>query len=228
MSTPSTLRDHLSSVGITVSPTQFEQSRALPSRQGGSWALWGATTDDLSIFDDAATVAPRLRTDVVLIGANFGLGGDAGPFRPFQNFHASTSRGDSKLRRAIGGSPLEGAYLTDLVKDYPSKYATRLPREVRSGSLDLDAHVISGFQAEQDALGIGPSTLYIPIGARTRELWDLLVDREAIPAAQRVFHHEYGGAPLFRGKPVQNLTHYAAAVNLAEAVTALLDQQHRG
>lgn len=203
---------------------EYEASKALDSRQGASWAIWGATTGDLSIFEDSAAAAPLLRKDVVLIGANFGLGGDAGAFKPFQNFHARTSGGDTKLRKALTGTALEGAFLTDLVMDYGTKYADRLGAEIRAGALDIEKHVVAGFRAEQEALGLGPETLYIPIGGRTRELWDLLVDRGAIPAAQRVFHGEYGNGPLFRGRAVHNLTHYSAAVNMTQAVGATLAQ----
>lgn len=92
------------------------------------------------------------------------------------------------------------------------------------GELDVERYVSEGFQAEQEALDIGLDTLYIPIGARTRELWDLLVGLRVIPAEQRVFHKEYGIGPLFRGKPVLNLTHYSAAVNMQDAVESLLSQ----
>lgn len=90
----STLNDHLTGTRVGVSVAEYEASKALDSRQGASWAIWGATTGDLSIFEDSATAAPLLRKDVVLIGANFGLSGDAGEFKPFQNFHARASGGD--------------------------------------------------------------------------------------------------------------------------------------
>ena len=221
-----TLGQELAQFKLTVTPDQYAASRALPARQGGSWALWGSTTSDLSVFDDDAAAAARLRRDVVLIGANFGLGGDAGVFRPFQNFHASSSGGDSKLRGALAGSVLEGAFLTDLVKDYPTKYANGLAGEIRRGELDVETFVAKGFRAEQASLGLDCETLYIPIGGRTRELWDRLVRRGVIPEAQRVFHREYGGGPAFRGKPVRNLAHYSGAVSMVAAVGALLSQ-HR-
>ena len=88
----------------------------------------------------------------------------------------------------------------------------------------MDTYVISGFQAEQKALGLSLETLYIPMGGTPRTLWDLLVDQGAIPAEQRVFHRVYGGEPLFNGKPVENLRHYSGAVNMVAAVQALLAQ----
>lgn len=224
METKPTLRDQLASTRVSVSVTEFQAAAALDPRQGASWALWGATTGDLSVFNDSTVAAPRLRKDVVLIGANFGLGGDAGAFKTFQNFHASNSGGDTKLRKALTGTVLEGAFLTDIVKDYATKYANGLAAEIKTGRLDVDRYVAAGFKAEQEALDIGPDALYIPVGGRTRELWDLLVELGVIPAEQRVFHREYGGGPLFNGKPVLNLNHYSAAVNMDEAVEALLSQ----
>ena len=124
----------------------------------------GKENDDLTIFEDSAAISPRLRKDVVLIGANFGLGGDDGEFPPFKNFHARKSGGDSKLRKALTGTALEGAFLTDIVKDYPTKDAKGLPAEIMSGKLDTNRYVLSGFKAEQEALGLSRETLYIPMG----------------------------------------------------------------
>lgn len=219
-----TLADDLITTRTEVSTAEYEASRALPPRQGASWAVWGESTSDLSIFGDSTAIAPRLRKDVVLIAANFGLSGAAGEFRSFQNFHARTHGGDSKLRTALAGTALEGAFITDIVKDYATKDAAGLRAEIRKGMLDTRRHVVAGFLAEQEALGLERSTLYIPIGVRTRELWDFLVQRGDIPADQRVFHHEYGNGEFFRGKPVRNLAHYSAAVNMAGAVAALLAQ----
>lgn len=220
-----TLKEQLAARRIEVSADEYQKSRTLPPRQGASWGIWGEKTADLSIFENEDAPA-KLRKDVVLIGANFGLGGEGGDFKSFQNFHATTG-GDTKLRKGLTGTVLEGAFLTDLVKDYPSAYATDLPRQVKKETLDLEKYVVSGFRAEQEALGLTSETLYIPMGAKTRELWDLLVARKAIPAEQRVFHREFGNGPLFRGRPVLNLTHYAAAVNMPDAVEALLEQRVR-
>lgn len=219
-----TLGEHLSTP-VAVSVAEYEASQCLNPRQGASWAVWGERTGDLSVFDDASLIAPRLRKDVVLIGANFGLDkGDAGGFRPFQNFHSAKSGGDTKLRNGVTGTVLEGAFLTDLVKDYPTKYANGLAKAIRNGSLDTRRHVRSGFEAEQKALGLDVDTLYIPVGATTRTLWDLLVTRGVIPAEQRVFHRHFGAGPLFAGKPVTNLRHYSGSVNMVAAVQALLAQ----
>lgn len=226
-----TLNDHLIANRSGVSVAEFEASKELgPSKGVGgaaSWAVWGEETGDLTIFEDSAAVSPRLRKDVVLIGANFGLAGDPGEFPTFKNFHGEKLGPDSKLRNALTGTALEGAFLTDIVKEYPTKDASGLAAEIKSGKLDIDRHVLSGFKAEQEALGLSLETLYIPMGNTTRELWDLLVDRGVIPAEQRVFHRFYGGESLFMGKPVQNLRHYSGAVNMAEAVRVLLAQPSR-
>lgn len=223
MPAPITLAEHLSTP-VAVTTAEYEASRRLKPRQGASWAVWGETTGDLSVFDDADALVPRLRKDVVLIGANFGLGNDSDDFASFQNFHSPTSGGDTKLRNGVRGTVLEGAFLTDLVKDYPTKYANGLAGEIRSGALDTDRYVRSGFEAEQVALGLNADTLYIPMGGTTRELWDLLVKRGVIPAEQRVFHRHFGAGPLFDEKPVVYLRHYSGSVNMVAAVQALLAQ----
>lgn len=205
-----------------VTASQYEAARALDPRQGASWAVWGATTGDLALFDDVATIVPRLRNDVVLIAANFGLGGDTGEFAPFRNFHASSSGGDSKLRRGITGTPLEGAFLTDIVKDFPTKYADGLARGITEGAIDVDNHIRRGFDQERDALGLTDETLYIPIGGNSRSIWDLLVRMGVLPRGQRVLHREYSPATSKRGTPVLELPHYSNAVNMTAAVQSLL------
>jgi len=217
-----TLGDRLASTRKAVSDADFSASKELI--RAASWAVWGEKVGDLSIFEDNAAV-PRLRKDVVLIGANFGLGGDSQELRPFENFHVTGS--DTKFRNGVRNTELEGAFLTDLVKDYPTKYADGLAREIAAGTLDTGRYVLRGFRAEQEALGLDFDTLYIPIGAQTRQLWDLLVARGVLAAEQRVFHRVCGGGPLYRGKPVENLRHYSAAVNMREAVEVLLSQPFR-
>lgn len=229
--TNNTLNDHLIVNRSGVSVAEFEASKELGPSEGvggaASWAVWGEETGDLTIFEDSAAITPLLRKDVVLVGANFGLAGDPGEFPTFKNFHGEKLGPDTKLRKALTGTALEGAFLTDIVKDYPTKDASGLAAEIKSGKLDIGRHVLSGFKAEQEALGLSLDTLYIPMGNTTRELWDLLVDRGVIPAEQRVFHRLYGGESLFMGKPVRNLRHYSGAVNMAEAVRALLAQPSR-
>lgn len=217
-----TLRAQLESSPRNVSIAEFEASKGVGT--AASWAVWGDKVGDLSVFDDSEAVVRRLRKDVVLIGANFGASGDGGEFATFKNFHARSSGGDSKLRNGVQGTVLEGAFLTDLVKDYPTKDASGLIADIKTGKLAPKEHVLEGFEAEQEALGLDRDTLYVPIGGTTRELWDFLVSEGYIPETQRVFHRAYGGGSLYRGKPVVNLRHYSSAVNMVEAVEALLSQ----
>ncbi|MCH1883962.1 hypothetical protein [Agrococcus sp. ARC_14] len=220
-----TLQDHLAESRVAVTSRDFELSKSLGT--AASWAVWGSEVGDMSVFDDAALITPQLRKDVVLIGANFGMIRDDEVIQRFKNFHAGRSGGDAKLRRGIEGTPLEGAFLTDLLKDYPTPDTQGLKKAILSGEIDIRKHVVEGFAEEQAALGLDTNTLYIPLGRTTQELWELLVALGHIRADQRVFHRIGNGGPTYNNAVVQNLRHYASAVNMSKAVAALLEQNVR-
>lgn len=222
-----TLGDDLAQRSI-VTRKQFDESRSLPLQYGTSWAVWGSDVGDMSVFDDVESVVPRLRRDVVLIGVNPGAQKDQRAPQAFQNFHLTSN--DAKLRNAVVGTDLEGALLTDLVKDFATAHASELLAEVRAGRIRLDEKVTEGFRAEQEALGLNEDTLYVPVGKAARLLWDELVRKGAIPESQKVFHKLYGGGPKLEREPiaVENLPHYSGAVDLRKAVSTLLAQPALG
>ena len=93
-----------------------------------SWAVWAdegdkgdkysSNMEDLSIFDEE-TILDVLNPNIVLVAFSH-----AGPDRDnirdiykmksFQNFHGS--KNDARLRFALKGTPLWGAYMTDIIK----------------------------------------------------------------------------------------------------------------
>jgi len=90
-----------------------------------SWAVWGKSLDgrpksgigDLGIFEGAALCGtlPLLRTDVVLVGLNLSRPLD----RALRNFHDPHPHAqDYKIRHAVEGTHLAGAYMTDVIKDF--------------------------------------------------------------------------------------------------------------
>ena len=89
-----------------------------------SWAVWPdigdtpkSNTGDLSIFDDPDVVS-ILNPNIVLVGLNFSKSGVV--TNSFQNFHGSGG-GAYKIRYALQGTPLWGAYMTDIIKDFPEE-----------------------------------------------------------------------------------------------------------
>lgn len=219
----SSLLDDLKKNLLSVSASEFDATKKLPPYNGSSWAVWGKTTFDLSIFDNAEAVVPRLRKDVVIMGANFG-GTDNGShlqMQPFQNFHTKGHGPDTKLRNAVTGTALEGVFLSDLVKNYPTQYANKLAKEIFEPDFDLGGKVIEPFEAEQEALGLTEDTLFILMGANTVKVWDALVEYGVISKKQRVFHKEYVYSPEGR-EHLLTMPQHSASVSLADKVSALL------
>lgn len=222
--TTAALRDTLAASFSPVTRNEFSASRTVGS--AASWAVWGDKTGDLSLFDDTDALLPRLRKDVVVIAATFAPGGTLTNSPPFRNFHAHRSAADGRLRSGLTGSPLEGAFLTNIVKDFPTMYANGLQQDIRYGDLDVERHIVEPFFAEQRALNLGPDTLYIPVGIHARELWDFLVERGDLPDDQRVFHRMVApGGPRHRGHLVRELRNFSGPVNMPEAVELLLSQR---
>lgn len=205
------LQNYLENNRQAVSPSEFAETKLLPPYNGSSWAVWRENAPhDLSIFEDAEEIAPRLRKDVVLVGANFGGGedNDVSTMKPFQNFHTKGHGPDTKLQNAVTGTAIEGAFMTDLVKNYPTKNASTLARDIVDPSFDFEKHIVAPFHAEQNALGLNEDTLYILMGGNTLKIWNVLVERGVFSDKQRF----------------ATMKHYAAAINLVDEINNLLNQ----
>ena len=95
-----------------------------------SWAIWAEAGDapksnvgELSIFEGEEFLN-HLNTNYVLVGLNIAR---ADIEKPLANFHSPLSRAqDYKIRYAVKDTPLWGAYMTDVIKDF---------NEVNSGKL---------------------------------------------------------------------------------------------
>ena len=92
-----------------------------------SWAIWGdegekpkSNMSNMDVLDPNKnnSLLYSLQPNVIMIGLNF-----ARPVafdRPYMNFHdASPYANDFKIRYAFKNTPYYGAYMTDLIKNYP-------------------------------------------------------------------------------------------------------------
>ena len=112
-----------------VSRKKFEE---IKEKYGywSSWALWAkvgeapkSNVGDLSIFEGDEFLS-HLNAEFVLVGLNIAR---ADIEKPLANFHSSLSRAqDYKIRYAVKDTPIWGAYMTDVIKDF---------NEVDSGKL---------------------------------------------------------------------------------------------
>lgn len=95
----------------------------------GSFMLWEkekpedekAGLSDMRLFKDPNLVS-RLKEGAVFVAINLSKGVERkdGYKGPWWNFHSEVGNNtDVKLRHAFEGTPFEGCYITDLVKDHP-------------------------------------------------------------------------------------------------------------
>ena len=101
-----------------------------------SWAIWDkCDIGNIDIFDieKGDELLTRLKPHIVLVGLN--LSGELEEGKKFSNFHGGA--GGSiyplrKLRHALTDTPLEGAYMTDIIKCFPdpnSKNVSKVLKE---------------------------------------------------------------------------------------------------
>ncbi|MFT4603010.1 MAG: hypothetical protein ACI857_003197 [Arenicella sp.] len=92
-----------------------------------SWAVWEKAGDkpksnisnmDIFNIEKNNSLLNILRTDVVMVALNFAR--DVEISEPFLNFHDANPHGqDFKIRYAFEGTEFYGAYMTDIIKDFP-------------------------------------------------------------------------------------------------------------
>ena len=120
-----------------------------------SWAVWAEETDtpksnmeDLSVFNDE-NILIELKPNIVLVGLNFSVSGVVQ--KPFQNFHGKGG-GAFKIRFALKDTPLWGAYMTDIIKDFPEKESNNVMKYLNDHPSIIADNIIS---FEQELVDIG-------------------------------------------------------------------------
>jgi hypothetical protein len=127
-----------------------------------SWAIWpsaGSTPksnmDNLSIFDEEDALL-KLQPDIILVGLNFSKSGVV--TNPFQNFHGSGG-GAYKIRYALEGTPLWGAYMTDIIKDFPEEESKNVMSYLRANPSVVSENVMSFQQEVRDLGAVWPTVV---------------------------------------------------------------------
>lgn len=123
-----------------------------------SWAVWAPEGDrpkdgvgDLSVLDPERDPAllQTLHADAILLGLNISR-----PIaRPFGNFHDPGARAtDFKIRHALAGTRLWGAYMTDVIKDFEEKASGKVTAHLRRDP-EFERENVRLLLEEIDALG---------------------------------------------------------------------------
>ena len=144
-----------------ISRNKFEE---IKEKYGywSSWALWAevgespkSNVGDLSIFEGDEFLG-QLSAEFVLVGLNIAR---ADIEKPLANFHSSLSKAqDYKIRYATKDTPLWGAYMTDVIKDFNEVDSGKLVSYLKKNKqFELDN--IQVFEQEIRDLGVANPVL---------------------------------------------------------------------
>jgi hypothetical protein len=92
---------------------------------------------DVLLFEDKIN---KLNVNIILVGLNISKKID----RPFGNFHPNYSTAhDYKIRYAIKDTIIEGAYMTDIIKDFEEKVSEKLIKYLKNNPTFLQENILS-------------------------------------------------------------------------------------
>jgi len=127
-----------------------------------SWAIWADEGEkpkdnmgDLSIFniDTNSALLKQLNPHYILVGLNISKEIE----EDFANFHGPGG-GAYKIRFALKGTPLWGAYMTDIIKDFEQKASGQVMRYLRTNKT-FEKENVESFREEIYDLGVQDSTI---------------------------------------------------------------------
>jgi hypothetical protein len=174
-----------------------------------SWAVWAEPGDkpksnvgDLGVLDPDRNprLLSQLRKNVVMVGLNFSRSLLREPFR---NFHDPSPRAqDFKIRYAFKGTEYYGAYMTDIIKDFPVLQARELRKQLTKS---LILQNVDTFLRELDDLD-AHKPIVIAFGWDAYQLIAKWVPADSYGKLVKVTHYSvYLGQERYRAKVLQEL-----------------------
>ena len=122
--------------------------------QHASWAIWAKQGDtpksnmgDMSVLDPEVNnnLLSELNPNIVLVALNFS---EDITHEPWENFHKYRPHAtDFRTRYALRDTPLCGAYMTDILKDYPEKDSKKVDLHLKNHP-ELEQQNITRFHQE--------------------------------------------------------------------------------
>lgn len=125
-----------------------------------SWAIWDKAGDKpksnisnmelLDITKNPSTLK-LLKTNIVMVALNFAR--EVEMNEPFLNFHDKNPHGqDYKIRHAFEGTEYYGAYMTDIIKDFPMLSSRDVLKHLKENPHEI-ANQIDEFKCELEFIG---------------------------------------------------------------------------
>ena len=156
-----------------------------------SWAIWSRMQDtntsnmeDLSFFDDK-NICKELNPEIVMVGLNISepLSG-----KSFSNFHGAGG-GAYKLRYGLKDTPCWGAYLTDIIKNFPEPKSEKVLKHLKENPDFLEEN-ISLFKDELSDLGsVNPRVF--AFGGAAHKILDKIPEKEFTLTKLIHYSHRY-------------------------------------
>ena len=117
-----------------------------------SWAIWSDEQDtptsnmeDVSFFNNKE-IYKQLNPNIIMVGLNISTTFDE---TPFLNFHGK-GWGAYKIRYATKDTPYWGAYLTDIIKDFPEAESNKAMSFLKKNPEIIDQNIDSFLQEIED------------------------------------------------------------------------------
>ena len=164
-----------------------------------SWAIWASEGDrpkdnmgDLSVFDLSINkkLLQELNPNIILCGLNI----SARIETPLSNFHGKGG-GAYKIRYALHNTPLWGAYMTDIIKDFEQKSSGKVMQYLRKNRQFEEDNVIT-FRQEWESLGVKKPTL-IAFGGDAYSILERNLGNE-FPVLKIPHYSNYTGKEKYR------------------------------
>lgn len=129
-----------------------------------SWAIWAREGDkpkdnigDLSVFDSDSNpgLLAQLKPNFILVGLNISRRIET----PLGNFHDPRPQAmDYKIRFALKGTPLWGAYMTDIIKGFEQKVSGKMMAHLKTNP-QFERENAKRFREEVCDLGVENPTI---------------------------------------------------------------------
>lgn len=140
-----------------------------------SWAVWAIKIDkaksgigDMSVFKESSldSLLTKLKSEIIMVGLNCSR--DIESNTPFKNFHDSQKGNDFKIRFAFENTDFYGAYMTDIIKDFPELNSKKVVDYFKKNRDEVSPH-IETFKRELNLLG-AQKPIILAFGTGTYEI----------------------------------------------------------
>jgi len=176
-----------------------EQYHAIGEKYGhvASWAVWEKADEkpksniaNMDVFDliKNPSLLETLRTDVVMVALNFSR--DVAFEKPFMNFHDANPHGqDFKIRYAFEGTSFYGAYMTDIIKDFPALSSKDVLIYLKDNPDEVITQ-LNRFREEMDFICAGTPTI-LAFGWQTFDILDRGLDKNEYSSLVQLTHYSH-------------------------------------